>query len=140
MTLSPPPILQDSPPDTSDEFLPACPTRCAAEENGPLVPYHSEDGPPILCWDCHGFLVGPPGRRLCHCQEPGAVSPAEADRLRSLEALRDALAATHRMRLFKVLHPMLDGATEDEARAAWDGLWATARLRAARRLAERGLR
>jgi hypothetical protein len=44
------------------------------------------------------------------------------------------------MRLFKVLHPMLDGATEDEARAAWDGLWATARLRAARRLAERGLR
>jgi hypothetical protein len=68
------------------------------------------------------------------------LSPAEADRLRSLEALRDALAATYRERLFKVLRPMLDGATKDEARAAWDGLWPFAQKRAARRLAEGGLR
>ena len=96
---------------------------CAAEDCGPFVPYHSEDEPPVLCWECHGYLVGPPGRRLCHCQEPVVVSPAEADRLRSLEALRDALAAAHRERLFKVLRPMLDGATKDEARTAWDSLW-----------------
>jgi hypothetical protein len=140
MTLSPPLILQDSPPDASCRFRVAeRPAYCAGEEYGPFVAYHSEDEPPVMCWECHGYLVGPPGRRLCHCQQPDAVSPAEADRLRSLEALRDALAATHRKRLFKVLCPMLDGATEDEARAAWDGLWCAARLRAARRLAERGL-
>jgi hypothetical protein len=68
------------------------------------------------------------------------VSPAEADRLEALEGLRDALAATHRMRLFKLLRPMLDGATEDEARAAWGGLWPFAQQRAARLLAKRGLR
>jgi hypothetical protein len=140
MTLSPPPIVQDNPPDASYVFRvagrPAC---CAAEERGPLVPYHSEDEPPVLCWGCHGYLVGLPGRRLCHCRQPGVVSPAEEDRLRSLEALRDALAATHRARLFNILRPMLEGATNDEARAAWDGLWPFAQKRAARRLAERGL-
>jgi hypothetical protein len=134
-------ILLQSQPDTSNAFHVARPACCIAEE-APIVPYHTEDenGDFELCWTCHGYLVGPPGTRLCHCQEPGAVSPAEADRLRSLEALRDALAATHRMRLFKVLRPMLDGATKDEARAAWEGLWPAARERAARRLAGRGLR
>jgi hypothetical protein len=110
-------------------------TCCAAGEYGPFVPYHAEDEPPVLCWDCHGYLVGPPGRRLCHCPQPGAVSPAEAERRRTLEALRDALAETYRRRWFRVLMPLLDGA-EDEARAAWNGLWTAARSRAARRLAE----
>jgi hypothetical protein len=55
-------------------------------------------------------------------------------------ALRDALAETYRRRWFKVLRPMLDDATKDELRAAWDGLWPAAQERAARRLAERGLR
>jgi hypothetical protein len=105
---------------------------------GPFVPYHSEDEPPVLCWDCHGYLVGPPGRRLCHCQEPGAVSLVEAEKFRALKALRDALAETYRRRWFRVLMPLLDA--EDEARAAWDGLWIAARGRAARRLAERSLR
>jgi hypothetical protein len=106
----------------------------------PFVPYHSEDEPSVLCWDCHGWLIGPHERRFCHCKEPGAVSPADAERFRSLEALRDALAEAYRMRLFKVLLPLLDGVTKGEARAAWDSLWTAARLRAARRLAERGLR
>jgi hypothetical protein len=108
-----------------------------ADVEGRFVPYHSEDEPLVLCWDCHGYLVGPPGRRLCHCQEPGAVSPAEAEKFRALEALRDALAETYRRRWFRVLMPLLGA--EDEARAAWDGLWIAARPRAARRLAERGL-
>jgi len=112
---------------------------CTVEADGPFVPYHNEDEPPVLCWTCHGFVVGPPGRRLCRCQEPGPVSSAEAHRLRGLEALRDGLAEAYRIRLFKVLRPLLDGVTEDEARAAWDGLWTAARKRAARRLAERGL-
>jgi hypothetical protein len=112
--------------------------RCAAEEYGPFVPYHAEDEPPVLCWGCHGFLVGPPGRRLCHCQEPGAVSAAEAEKFRAFEALRDALAEAYRRRWFRVLMPLLD--SEDEARAAWDGLWTAAGVRAAHRLAERGLR
>lgn len=112
----------------------------AAEETGPFVPYHAEEGPFAFCWDCHGYLVGPPGRRLCHCQESPTVSPADAEKLHALEALRDALAETYRRRWFRVLMPLLEGADEDEARAAWDGLWTAARERAARRLAERGLR
>jgi hypothetical protein len=96
------------------------PTCCAAGEYGPLVPYHAEDEPPVLCWDCHGYLVGPPGRRLCHCPQPGAVSPAEAERLRALETMRDALAETYRRRWFRVLMPLL-GCAEDEARAAGTG-------------------
>jgi hypothetical protein len=66
------------------------------------------------------------------------VSPVEAEKFRALEALRDALAETYRRRWFRVLMPLLDA--EDEARAAWDGLWIAARGRAARRLAERSLR
>ena len=103
-----------------------------------FVPYYANDGF-VLCWSCHGYLIGPPGRRLCRCQEPGPVSPAEAEKLRTLEALRDARAAGYRRRWFKVLLQYADGADEDEARAMWDGLWTAARLRAARGLAERGL-
>lgn len=66
------------------------------------------------------------------------MSPAEAEKFRALEAQRDALAETYRRRWFRVLMPLLD--EEDEARAAWDGLWISARSRAARRLAEGGLR
>jgi hypothetical protein len=68
------------------------------------------------------------------------VSPAEVEKLRTLEALRDARAAGYRRRWFKVLLPDMDGADEDEARAVWNGLWPAARLRAARRLAQAGLR
>lgn len=129
MTLAPHEVYNDL-PDLGD----------ATDEDGPFVPYHSEEDPPVLCWECHGYLVGPPGRRLCHCQESGAVSPAEAEKLRALEALRDALAENYRRRWFRVLMPLLDDADENEARAAWDGLWTAARSRAARRLAERDLR
>jgi hypothetical protein len=138
MTLAPDRSIQDRPPDTAYRFRLACPTCGVADEEGPFVPYHAEDEPPVLCWDCHGYLVAPPGRRLCHCQEPGAVSPAEGEKFRALEALRDALAEAYRRRWFRVLMPLLD--VEDEARAAWDGLWSSARSRAARRLAERSLR
>jgi hypothetical protein len=131
-------ILQHSPPDPSHESHAAARSACCAEEYGPFVPYHAEDEPHILCWECHGFLVGPPGRRLCHCQEPGAVSPAEAGKYLALEALRDALAECYRRRWFRVLMPLLEA--EDEGRTAWDSLWNAARLRATRRLAERGLR
>ena len=44
----------------------------------PLVPYHSEAEEPEFCWDCHGWLVGPPGTRLCHCPQQVAVSEIEA--------------------------------------------------------------
>lgn len=112
---------------------------CSTEPHGPFVPYHDEDGAFVLCWDCHGYLIGPPGRRLCRCEEPGPVSPTEETRLRALEALRDALAESYRRRWFRVLMPILDGAPEDEARAAWDGLRCAACKRAARRLAKRNL-
>ena len=139
MTLAPDRSIQDSPPNTSyGSRVAERRASCAAEEFGPFVPYHAEDEPPVLCWDCHGYIVGPPGRRLCHCHEPGAVSPADAEKRRALEALRDVLAETYRRRWFRVLMPLL--VDEGEARAAWDGLWTAARLRAARRLAERGLR
>ena len=39
-------------------------------EEAPFVPYHSEDEEPELCWQCHGYLVGPPGTRLCRCPQP----------------------------------------------------------------------
>jgi len=135
MTLAPDRSIQDSPPNTSYGFhIAGRPTCCVAEEAGPFVPYHSEDEPPVLCWDCHGYLVGPPGRRLCHCQKPGTVSPAETEKFRALEAIRDALAEAYRRRWFRVLMPLLDA--EDEARAAWDALLCAARKRAACRLAE----
>lgn len=68
------------------------------------------------------------------------MAPTDAEKLHAVEALRDALAENYRRRWFRVLMPLLDGASEDEARAAWDGLWTAARSRAARRLSERGLR
>jgi len=112
---------------------------CNAEPYGPFVPYHEEDGAFVLCWDCHGYLVGPPGSRLCRCEEPGPVSPTEEARFLAIEALRDALAEAYRRRWFRVLMPLLEGAIEDESRAAWDGLRCAACKRAARRLAERKL-
>jgi len=138
MTLSPPPIVQDKPPDASYKVPVTDRTACCEAQEGPFVPYYAEDEPPVLCWECHGYIVGPPGRRLCHCHEPGIVSPAEAEKYRALKALRDALAEAYRRRWFLVLMPLLDA--EDEARAAWESLWCAARKRAARRLAERGLR
>jgi hypothetical protein len=40
-------------------------------EEAPFVPYHSEDEDPVFCWQgCHGYLVGPPGTRLCSCPQP----------------------------------------------------------------------
>jgi hypothetical protein len=33
-------------------------------------PYHSEDDAPEICWVCHGYRVGRPGTRLCHCPPP----------------------------------------------------------------------
>ena len=130
--------IQDSPPDASYGVPVTGRPACCETEEGPFVPYHAEDEPPVLCWDCHGYLVGPPGRRLCHCQQPGIMSPTEAEKFRTLEPLRDALAEVYRRRWFLVLLPLLDA--EDEARAAWEGLWVSARKRAAWRLAERGLR
>jgi hypothetical protein len=105
------------------------------QECGPFVPHHIEDegGPFEICWQCHGWIIGPPGRRLCVCPQPGSVSSAFA-------ALRDALAQSYRQRWFKVLRPVLDDADKDEARAVWEALLPAACERAARRLAERGLR
>jgi hypothetical protein len=132
--------IQNSLPDTSCGNRVAGRPACCAAEEATFIPYHAEDESSVLCWDCHGYIVGPPGRRLCHCQqELEVVSPAEAEKLRALAALRDALAETYRRRWFRVLMPLLDDA-EDEARVAWDGLWNAARERAARRLAKRGLR
>jgi hypothetical protein len=106
---------------------------------GPIVPHHSEDDTFVICWRCHLWLIAPPERRLCQCEEPSPVSLAEADRLQALEALRDALAATYRRRWFKVLLPLLDDADKSEGLAAWEGLWSAAQRRAANRLAESGL-
>jgi hypothetical protein len=110
-------ILQHSPPDTAYRFGIACSTCCVAEEQSAFVPYHAEDEPPVLCWDCHGYLVGPPGRRLCHRQAPSVVSPAEAEKFRALEALRDALAEAYRRRWFHVLKPRRIGDSDRMAKA-----------------------
>jgi hypothetical protein len=107
---------------------------------GPIIPHYSEDDMFVICWRCHLWLIAPAGRRLCQCEEPGPVSPAEADRLQALEALRDARAAGYQRRWFKLLLPHMAGADEDEALAVFEALWRPACERAARRLAERGLR
>jgi hypothetical protein len=112
----------------------------SADQIGPIVPYHSQDETCILCWSCHGFVIGPPGRRLCACAEPGPASRAEADKLQALAALRDARAVGYQRRWFKLLLPHMEGADEDEALAVFEALWRPACERAARRLAERGLR
>ena len=105
------------------------------QECGTNGPHHIEDeeGPFEICWQCHGWLIGPSGRRLCVCPQPGSVSSAFA-------ALRDALAQSYRQRWFKVLRPVLDDADKDQARAVWEALLPAAHERAARRLAARGLR
>jgi DNA-binding transcriptional ArsR family regulator len=53
------------------------PSNIPTEER--FAPYHSEDEEPELCWRCHGYLVGPPGTRLCHCPQPEAASEVEAE-------------------------------------------------------------
>ena len=113
--------------------------RRVAEEDELFVPYHEEGGQYELCWTCHGYLVGPPGRRLCSCHEPAPLPPVLAEKARVLEGMRDALAETYRRRWFRLLIPLLGDADEVEARAAWDALWPVARVRAARRLSERGM-
>jgi len=35
-----------------------------------LIPRHTEDEDPDLCWTCHGYRIGPPETRLCHCPQP----------------------------------------------------------------------
>jgi hypothetical protein len=109
------------------------------EEGEELVPYYSEEGPFAFCWTCHGFLVGPPGRRLCNCHEPVPLPPALAEKARVLDGMRDALAECYRRRWFRLLLPLIGDANESEARAAWGALWPVARERAARRLSEKGL-
>ena len=110
-----------------------------AEDDAQLVPYHSEEGPYVFCFTCHGYLVGPVGRRLCNCEEPAPLPPDLAEKARILDGICDALAESYRRRWFRLLTPLLDDADKAEARAAWDALWLVARARAARKLAERGL-
>src|SRR5215204_4250912 len=46
-------------------------------EEGPFVPYYTEDEDAYeVCWHCHCYLVGPPGRKLCHCPQPEPVGGA----------------------------------------------------------------
>src|SRR5829696_5715787 len=67
VTLAPDPIYTTR--STTPTF--ACPRCCCTEEDVPLVPYHEEDGAFVLCWRCHGYIVGPLGRRLCQCRSRG---------------------------------------------------------------------
>ena len=109
------------------------------EQGEKFEPYHCEEGPFAFCWTCHGFLVGPPGRRLCGCHEPTPLPPALVEKARVLDGIRDALAESFRRRWFRLLIPLIGDAAESEARAAWEALWPVARERAARRLREKGL-
>ncbi|MBA3426371.1 MAG: hypothetical protein H0U04_17965 [Rubrobacter sp.] len=103
------------------------------------MPHYSEEGPYVFCFTCHGYLVGPVGRRLCECGAPEPLPDHLAEKARMLGGMRDALAEAYRRRLFRLLIAFLGDANEAEARAAWDALWTVARERATRRLAERGL-
>jgi hypothetical protein len=109
------------------------------EDDELFVPYHAEEGPYEVCWTCHGFLVGPPGRRLCACHEPAPLPPGLAEKARVLDGMRDALAEAYRRRWFRLLLRLIGDADRAEARAAWDALWPVARRRAARLMEERGL-
>ena len=98
-----------------------------AEDDKPFVPHESEEGPYAPCWTCHGFLIGPPGRRLCGCHEPAPLAPALAEKVRALEGLRDVLAEGYRHRWFGIILPLLDSPDEDEGRLLWRCLWPVAR-------------
>ena len=102
-----------------------------------FVPYHAEEGPYEVCWTCHGYLVGPPGRRLCGCAEPDPIAPGCAGQAEAREAMIDVLADTLRGRWFARLKPVMQD--EEEARGLWNALYRVARRRAASKLAERGL-
>jgi hypothetical protein len=123
MTLAPLGSIQDDPNLLSEDEL--------------FVLYHAEEGPCEVCWTCHGFLVGPPGRRLCDCGEPDPIAPGCAGQAEAREAMTDVLADTLRGRWFDRLKPLMRD--EEEARGLWDALYPVARQRAALRLAERGL-
>ena len=112
---------------------------CAADEDGPFVPYEAEEGPYVFCFQCHGYLVGPVGRRLCECGAPEALPDHLMEKARVAGGMRDALAESYRRRWFRLLIPLLGDANEAEVRVAWVALWSVARERATRRLAERGL-
>jgi hypothetical protein len=119
------------------EVYPPTPESEEAEEA--FAPYESGEGPYIFCWGCHGFIIGPPGRRLCSCHNPAPLPPALAEKALALDGMRDALAEAYRRRWFRLLLHVLGDAEETEARAAWEALWPVARERATRKLAERGL-
>lgn len=57
-----------------------------------------------------------------------------------VDGLVATLAASYRRRWFRILMPVLDGATEEEAREVWDALLPLAVERAERRLIERGIK
>jgi hypothetical protein len=107
------------------------------EEDEPFVPHHAEEGPHEVCWTCHGFLVGPLGRRLCACGEPDPIAPGREGQALAREDLIDVLADALRGRWFDRLKPEIRA--EEEARSLWDALYPAARRRAASKLAERGL-
>lgn len=114
-------------------------TRLLAEDDEPFVPHHAEEGPYFFCFECHGYMIGPVGRRLCNCEAPALLPPRLGEKARVLDGVRDALAGAYRRRLFRMILPMLDGATEKDAREAWRALWPVARTRAARLMEQRGL-
>src|SRR5215211_2333829 len=100
-----------------------------SEDDEPFVSYHSEAGPYELCWACHGFLVGPPGRRLCACGEPDPIAPGGAGRAEAREDMADVLADALRRQWFGRLRSVMQD--EEEARGLWDELYPVARRRAA---------
>src|SRR5687768_16645838 len=104
MTLAPP----DSIPDAT----------LWAEDDEPFVSYHSEEGPYEVCSACHGFLVGPPGRRLCECGEPDPIAPGGAGRAEAREDMTAILSDALRRRWFGCLKSVMQD--EDEARDLWD--------------------
>jgi hypothetical protein len=107
------------------------------EDDEPFGSYHSDEGPYEVCWACHGFLVGPPGRRLCTCGEPDPIAPGSAGQAEAREDMADVLADALRRRWFCRLRSVMQD--EEEARGLWDALHPIAERRAASRLAERGL-
>ena len=115
-------------------------TDLLPEDDELFVPHHAEERPYTFCFECHGYLIGPVERRLCNCGAPTPLPPRLAEKARVLDGVRDALAEAYRRRLFRIMLPMLDGATEEDAREAWRALWPVARTRAARCMEERGLR
>src|SRR5215210_9186482 len=89
-------------------------TNLPQKDDESFVPYHAEEGPYRFCFECHGYLIGPLGRRLCACREPAPLPPHLAEKARVLDGMRDALAETYRRRWFRIMLPMLDGPSKEE--------------------------